>query len=368
MRLAYRPIVSPRLAISTRFTALTLCAGIVTGLVVATIFLLTQGMGLGDLWSQFVVYTFANPEGLDQTLTRAIPLTLVGLSVAVCLRVKFWNIGVEGQLWAGAIAATAVVLYHVGPAGWRLPVMAVAAGLAGGAWCGVCAAARLYLRANEVITTLLMNYIGSMLAQQLLYGAWRNPTDSYPVSQTFAPDERLALLGFGHVHAGIFIAIGAALFCWWLCSFSRVGIMSRAVAANPRAARAVGVQVARIILLMACLGGLLSGLAGFAVTAGEEYKLTQFVGNDFIFPSIVVAYLARANPLGVVVAALAVAGLYTAGDSLKAFYQLPGATVLTIEAMLLLCISSFEFLLRYRLSWVKIPKVSKTGSVKVPAA
>ncbi len=367
MRLAYRPIVSPRLAVSTRFTALTLCAGIVTGLVVATIFLLTQGMGLGDLWSQFVVYTFANPEGLDQTLTRAIPLTLVGLSVAVCLRVKFWNIGVEGQLWAGAIAATAVVLCHVGPAGWRLPVMAVAAGLAGGAWCGVCAAARLYLRANEVITTLLMNYIGAMLAQQLLYGAWRNPTDSYPVSQTYDPSERLALLGFGHVHAGIFIAIGAALFCWWLCSFSRVGIMSRAVAANPRAARAVGVPVARIILLMACLGGLLSGLAGFAVTAGEEYKLTQFVGNDFIFPSIVVAYLARANPLGVVVAALAVAGLYTAGDSLKAFYQLPGATVLTIEATLLLCISSFEFLLRYRLSWVKIPKVLKTISVKVPA-
>ena len=367
MRLAYRPIVSPRLAVSTRFTALTLCAGIVTGLVVATIFLLTQGMGLGDLWSQFVVYTFANPEGLDQTLTRAIPLTLVGLSVAVCLRVKFWNIGVEGQLWAGAIAATAVVLYHIGPAGWRLPVMAVAAGLAGGAWCGVCAAARLYLRANEVITTLLMNYIGAMLAQQLLYGAWRNPTDSYPVSQTFDPDERLALLGFGHVHAGIFIDIGAALFCWWLCSFSRVGVMCRAVAANPRAARAVGVPVARIILLMACLGGLLSGLAGFAVTAGEEYKLTQFVGNDFIFPSIVVAYLARANPLGVVVAALAVAGLYTAGDSLKAFYQLPGATVLTIEAMLLLCISSFEFLLRYRLSWVKVSKVAKTVSVKVPA-
>jgi simple sugar transport system permease protein len=321
--------------------------------VVSTIFLLTQGMAPSDLVNQFLVYTFADPSGLDQTLTRAIPLILVGLSVAVCLKVKFWNIGVEGQLWAGALAATGVVIYDIGPAGIRLFTMFVAAALAGGAWCGVCALARLYLRANEVITTLLMNYIGYMLSQQLLYGAWRNPTDSFPVSETFPPGETLALLGFGHVHSGIFISIGAAIFCWWLCSYSRVGIMSRAVAANPLAARAVGIPVTRIVLLMATLAGALSGLAGFAVVAGEEHKLTQFVGNDFIFPSIVVAYLARSNPLGVVVASLAIAGLYTAGDSLKAFYQLPGATVLSIEATLLLCVSCFEFFLRYRLTWVK---------------
>ncbi len=354
-----RPIVSPRLAVSRRLTALTLIGGIATGLVVSTIFLLTQGMALSDLYSQFVVYTFANPEGLDQTLTRSIPLILVGLSVAVCLKVKFWNIGVEGQLWAGAIAATGIAIYHVGPESVGLFTMAAAAALAGGVWCGVCAAARLYLRANEVITTLLMNYVGYMLTQQLLYGAWRNPTDSFPVSATFPNDETLALLGFGHVHAGIFISIGAALFCWWLCSFSRVGVFARAVAANPVAARAVGVPVARIVLLMATLAGALSGIAGFCVVAGEEHKLTQFVGNDFIFPSIVVAYLARANPLGVVVASLAVAGLYTAGDSLKAFYQLPGATVLAVEATLLFCVSCFEFFLRYQVTWVRPVKVAR---------
>lgn len=359
MILGYRAVVSPRLDVSRRLMALTLFGGIATGLLVSTIFLLTQGMALSDLLSQFLVDTFADPEGLDQTLTRAIPLILVGLSVAVCLKVKFWNIGVEGQLWAGAIGATAVVIYQIGPPGLRLPLMILAAMLGGGAWCGVCALARLYLRSNEVITTLLMNYIAYMLAQQLLYGAWRNPTDSFPVSITFGTAERLPLLGFGHVHAGIFISIGAALFCWWLCGLSRVGIMARAVAANPRAARAVGVPVGRIILLMASLGGALSGLAGFAVVSGEEYKLTQFVGNDYIFPSIVVACLARSNPLGVIAASLAIAGLYTAGDSLKAFYQLPGATVLTIEATLLLCVSCFEFLLRYRLTWVKIPPLAK---------
>ncbi len=349
----FRPLVSPRLVVTKRLTAATLAGGIVLGLVVSTGFLLTQGMGLADLWSQFVVYTFADPEGLDQTLTRSIPLILVGLSVAVCLRVRFWNIGVEGQLWVGALAATAVVLYHVGPAALRIEVMAVAAMAAGGVWCGVCALARLYLRANEVITTLLMNYVGFMLAQQLLYGAWRNPTDSYPVSATFPPGETLAYLGFGHVHAGIFLSLAAAVFCFWLCTFSRTGIFSRAVAVNPLAARAVGVPVVRVVLLMATLGGALAGLAGFTIVAGEEHKLTQFVGNDFIFPSIVVAYLARANPLGVVVASVAIAALYTAGDSLKAFFQLPGATVLAIEAVLLFCVSCFEFFLKYRVDWVR---------------
>ncbi len=348
-----RPLVSPRLVVTPRLTALTLGAGILTGLLVSTLFLLTQGMGLSDLLDQFVLYTLGSAEGLDQTLTRSIALILVGLSVAVCLRVKFWNIGVEGQIWAGALAATGVVVYHIGPASLRLEIMLLAAMLGGAFWCAVCAAARLYLRANEVITTLLMNYVASMLAQQLLYGAWRNPADSYPVSVTFTHDERLSLLGFGHVHAGIFIALGAALFCWWLCAFSRLGIMAKAVAANPVAARAVGIPVGRVILLMTALAGALSGIAGFSIVAGQEYRLTEFVGNDFIFPSIVVAYLARANPLGVVVAAIAIAALYTAGDSLKAFFQLPGATVLAIEAVLLFCVSCFEFLLRYRLSWVK---------------
>jgi simple sugar transport system permease protein len=347
-------MISPRLVVTPRLTAMTLTAGIATGLILCTIFLLTQGMGLSDLASQFVGYTFGDPEGLDQTLTRSIPFILMGLSVAICLRVKFWNIGVQGQVWAGALAATAVSLYDIGPAPLRIEFMFAAAMLGGGLWCGVCAVGRLYFRANEVVTTLLMNYIGNFIAQQLLYGDWRNPTDSYPVSQTFAPGETLALLGFGHVHTGIFISLAAAAFCFWLCTYSRMGVMCRAVAANPTAARAVGIPVGRIVLLMACLGGALSGLAGFAIVCGEEHKLTQFVGDpDFIFKSIVIAYLARANPIGVIFAAVAVAGLDTAGDSLKAFYQLPGATVLAIEATVLFCVSSFEFLLRYRLSWIK---------------
>lgn len=351
--LGFRLLVAPRPSVSRRIIALTLIAGIIAGLIVCVLFLMAVGVPASALTDEFLVYTFGNTAGLDQTATRAIPLLLVGLSVAMSLRVKFWNIGVEGQSWVGAIAATGVVLYHVGPTVIHLPIMFVAAALAGGLWCALSAVAKLWLRADEVVTTLLMNYIGYLFAQQLLYGAWRNPSDSFPVSKTFAPLERLPIIGLAHVHAGLFIALFAALFCWWLVTYSRTGIMAQAIAANPLAARAAGIPVNRIVLMMSILAGALSGLAGFTLVAGEEYKLTQFIGQGFIFPSIVIAYLGRANPLGVIVSAVAIAGIYTAGDSLKAFYQLPQAVVTTIEATLLLTVSAFDFFQRYRVSFVR---------------
>ncbi|HTR17080.1 MAG TPA: ABC transporter permease [Acetobacteraceae bacterium] len=346
----FRILLAPRLEVSHRMRAATLAAGVAAGLAISALFLVLVGVPLGDLWSEVVLYTFTDPSGLDQTITRAIPLILVGLSVAVVLRVRFWNIGVEGQAWMGALATTAVSLYAIGPMPLHLPLMFAGAALAGAFWCGLCAWARLRLKADEVITTLLLNYVAYYLTQHLLYGAWRNPNDSYPTSPDFAPGETLPGIGFGHVHAGLLIALAAVGFCWWLCSASRIGLMARAIANNPVAARAVGIPVERVVLLVAMLAGALSGLAGFSLVAGTEHRLTQFIGQDYIFPSIVIAYLGRSHPLGVLIAAFAIAGLYTAGDSLKAFYQLPGAVVLTVEAMLLLTVTAFDFFLRYRVS------------------
>lgn len=352
--LGFRLVLAPRLAVSRKTIALTTAVGVVTGLAVCALFLIAVGVPADALGEEFVVYVFGNTAGLDQTITRAIPLILVGLSVAMALQVKFWNVGVEGQSWVGAIGATSVVLYHFGPMALHLPIMFLVAALGGGLWCVLPALAKIWLRADEVVTTLLMNYIGYLWAQDLLYGSWRNPEGSFPVSTTFAPvTERLPNLGFGHVHAGLVIALAAALFCWWLVARSRVGFMARAIAANPVAARATGIPVDWIILLMVMLAGALSGMAGFTLVAGLEYKLTQFIGRDLIFPSIVIAYLGRANPIGVVVASFAIAGIYTAGDSLKAFYQLPQAVVTTIEALLLLTVSAFDFFQRYRVVVVR---------------
>ena len=122
-------------------------------------------------------------------------------------------------------------------------------------------------------------------------------------------------------------------------------------------------------LLAACLAGALSGVAGFSIVAGEEHKLTQFIGTGYIFPSIAIAYLGRSNPLGVLAAALGIAGLYTAGDSLKAFYQLPDTVVVTMEAFLLLTVAAFDVFVRYRIGVLRaVPKALRQSVPKARAA
>jgi ABC-type uncharacterized transport system permease subunit len=361
--LPYRLVLSPRLAVPRWLTAATLIGGILFGLICCAILLIAFGVPANDLGNEFILYVFGNKAGLDQTFTRAISLVLVSMSVALCLRIRFWNIGVEGQLWMGALGATAVSFYHIGPWFLRMPLMILAAAVGGALWCGIAAVAKIRLRADEVITTLLLNYVAYLLAQDLLYGIWRNPADSFPVSPPFASYERLPDFPGWHLHYGVFIAIIVTIFCWWLCRYSRFGLLSKAVAENRTASRALGIPVARITLMTACLAGAVSGLAGFSITAGEEHRLTQFVGNDYIFPSIAIAYLGRANPVGVFIAALAVAGLYTAGDSLKAFYQLPNTMVVTMEAFLLLTVAAFDVFVRYRISILRL----RPGKVAAPA-
>jgi simple sugar transport system permease protein len=316
--LPYRLVLSPRLAVPRWLTAATLIGGIVFGLICCALFLIAFGVPAGDLANQFILYVFGNSAGLDQTLTRAISLVLVSLSV-------------------GAI------------------------------WCGIAAVAKIRLRADEVITTLLLNYVGYLFAQDLLYNRWRNPTDQFPVSPTFAHYEQLPTFGGWHLHYGVFIALAATAYCGWLCRYSRFGLLSQAVAENRTASRALGIPVARITLTTACLAGAISGLAGFSIVSGEEHKLTQFVGNDYIFPSIAVAYLGRANPLGVLVAALAVAGLYTAGDSLKAFYQLPDTVVVTMEAFLLMTVAACDVFIRYRVVLLRARPKPVRAKADMPA-
>jgi simple sugar transport system permease protein len=358
--LPYRLVLAPRLATPRWLTAATLIGGLLFGVMCCAVFLIAFGVPLSDLGNEFVVYVFGNKAGLDQTFTRAISLVLVSMAVALCLRIRFWNIGVEGQLWMGAIGATAVTFYHIGPWFLRMPLMIVAAAAGGALWCGIAAVAKIKLRADEVITTLLLNYVAYLFAQDLLYGPWRNPSDSFPMSPLFASYERLPTFPGWHLHYGIFIALIVTAFCWWLCRYSRFGLLSKAVAENRTASRALGLPVGRITLATACLAGAVAGLAGFSITAGEEHRLTQFVGNDFIFPSIAIAYLGRANPLGVFVAAIAVAGIYTAGDSLKAFYQLPNTVVVTMEAFLLLTVAACDVFVRYRITLLRThPKMRK---------
>lgn len=342
----------PRQRTPLWLSAATLAGGIGLGLFLATLILVANGVGGKAIVEEFILYSFTNARGLAQTLTAAIPLLLVGLGSAVALKLRFWNIGVDGQVWLGAIAASWVALNDFGDPGLRLWLMGGAGFLAGAAWIGLPVVLRLRLGVSEVIATLMLTYVAFLLVQHLLYGDWHDPAaGGFPVSPGFEPGvERLERIGFGHVSSGLWLAIAAAVLVSYLMLISRFGFYIAAVGENPRGACAAGLPVGAAIVGAVLVAGGLCGLAGFTLVAGQEYRLTQHIAEGYTFSAILIAFLARFNPLAVVPTTFAVAGLFTAGDTLKAFYQLPLAVILVVEAVILLSVVAVDFFARYRIT------------------
>ncbi|MEJ8476666.1 ABC transporter permease [Roseibium algae] len=324
--------------------------GLASGLGLSALLLMFMGVSSTDLYQEFVVQTFMTLQGLDQTVTAAIPLILVGLGTSLSMRVKFWNIGIEGQLWCGAMAATWVSVNDVGPEPVRLWLMMFAAMAAGGAWIAIALAMKLAWSVTEVISTLLLGSIAFFWVQHMLFGAWRDTVTGFPTSPSFDSAERLDLLGWGQVHEGLWIALTAVAVCTWLTDVSRFGLQAKAVGANLRTARATGLPVLGTVAVFVLGSGALCGLAGGVIAAGTEYRLSQSIGAGYIFSGIVIAFLARANPLGVFAVAVALGGITTAGGVLKVFYGISEAAVLMVQGLVLLSVLAAQLFSEYRLT------------------
>ncbi len=317
--------------------------GIACGLLISALVLMAVGVPAGAIVNEFIVQVFFTERGLAQTLTLATPLILVGLGASAALHLRFWNIGMEGQLWCGALAATGVAIHDVGPESLRL-VTVLAAGFLGGAlWIALPLFFKLRYRVNEIIMTLLMIYIAFLLVQHMLFGAWQDPATSFPVSPVFDPSETLRELGWRHLHSGLFVALGAGVLLWILMTRSRFGYYASVVGHSADVARVAGLPVAATIVIAVLLSGGLSGLAGAVIVAGDEHRLTLFLGHGYTFSAIVIAFIAGSRPLPAVVAAIAVAGVYAAGETLKVFYSISEAVVILVEGTILFCLLISRF-------------------------
>ena len=344
-----RVILARRPDASSGLIAAASAMGIAAGLALTTIVLLADGVQVGDVLQEFVVSTFLRWDGLSLVAVAATPLVLCGLAGATALMVRFWNIGIEGQMWAGGTAATAVALNDLGPDGCRPLTMACAAVVAGAVWVAVPLVLKAWLRINEIITTLLLNYVALLLTQQMLFGPWRDPVSNFPYTLPFPPADVLAPLGWGRMTTGTLVALAVWAAACLLLRFTRFGAEVEAVGSAPEVARAAGLPVARVTAVVVLGSGALAALAGFVLLAGQEHRLTQSLCVGYGFSGIVVAFLARLTAVGALPAAVLVAALYTAADGLQMFYQLPRALVEVVQALLLLCIVCSDLVVRYRL-------------------
>lgn len=325
--------------------------GLGLGIFISFGILVISGVPPVSIFNEFIVQVFFTSQGLAQTTTTTIPLILVGLGAAAAMKLQFWNIGIEGQVWCGALAATGVAIFDIGPDNMRLALMLFSAVLAGAAWISIPVFFKLRYQVNEIIMTLLMAYIAFQFVLHLLFGPWQDPSVSFPVSAHFDQIERLARLGWGSTHTGLWIAVGAGILMWGLMERSRFGFYATAVGHNMTASKGTGLPVTATIIGAVLLSGGLAGLAGGVIAAGTEYRLTQFLGHGYTFSGIVIAFIARFRPAYVLVAAFAIGGVYSAGETLKVFYSLSEAIVVLIEGIILMSILVSDFFARYQIKF-----------------
>lgn len=259
-----------------------------------------------------------------ETLNRATPLIFTGLSIAVAFRAKLWNIGAEAQLYAGAIVT---VLLGTGAIAtpFALPAMAIGAVLAGALVLLGPVLLKVRLGVDEVVTTLMLNFIMLLLVSYLLEGPMKDPAGmGWPKSTGLLKEARLPRIAEGlRLHWGFALALFAALGVWIIQTRTTLGFEMRAVGQNPAAARFAGMPVKSILVKTALLSGGLAALAGFSEVAGLKGHLSLDLSPGFGYTGIIVAMLALLHPLGVVISAVFVAGIFVGSDSMSRAADVP---------------------------------------------
>jgi len=327
-------------------------------LLVSALLVLWAGAPVGRTYSLLAQGAFGSVFAISETLTRAIPLMLTGLAATVAFKARLFNIGAEGQLYAGALAAVAVGGLH-GGSGFDLPLpllfvlMMLAAAAAGALLLLGPALLKVRLGVDEVVTTLLLNFIVLLLVSLMLDGPMKDPTAmGWPQSVALVGELELSkLIPQTRVHSGLLWACALAIGLWALLKYTVLGFDIRAVGANPRAAVFAGVPVTRTVVLVALLSGALAGLAGAIEVAGRTSYVTLDMSPGYGYSGIVIAMLAALHPLGVIAASVFVAGVLVGADSMSRAIGVPTYIADVIVAASLLAVLVATLLTQYRVRW-----------------
>jgi len=336
-------------------------AAVVFTLAVSSLLVAWAGAPVAQAYALLLEGGFGSRFAWTETLTRATPLILTGLAAAVAFRARLFNIGGEGQLYAGALAAVAVGGLHGGTgweAGWvptwlLFPLMMAAAALAGALLLLGPALAKSRLGVDEVVTTLLLNFIVLLFVSAMLDGPMKD-SSAMGWPQSVAIQEALQLdklIARSRVHTGLLVSLAAALALWALLRHTTLGFEIRAVGANARAAAFAGMPVAWVQVKVALLSGALAGLAGAIEVAGRAGYVTLDMSPGYGYSGIVIAMLAALNPLGVVAAAVFVAGILVGADSMSRAVNVPTYIADVIVSVSLIAVLVATLFTQYRLRW-----------------
>jgi simple sugar transport system permease protein len=300
----------------------------------------------------FFISPIASVYGLGEWLLKATPLALCALGLSVAFRANVWNIGAEGQFTAGAIAGGGVALYlapHLGAAG--LPATLVAGVIGGMSWAAVPAWLRTRFHTSEILTSLMLVYVSQLLLAWLMHGHWQDPAGfNYPQSRAFDDVLILPLLADGQrATIAVWMTMLLALASWVLVRWSHAGYRMGVGGEAPAAARYAGFSESRSVWLGMLISGGAAGLAGIAEVAGPIGRLQTSISPGYGFAAIIVAFVGRLHPAGVVLAALLMSLLYLGGEAAQLELGLPAAVTGILQGLLLFYLLAADVFTHYRL-------------------
>ena len=347
--------LEPRTA-QPRWLGLAVSTGaVIVALLLGAIVMAAAGGDPFRAYGFMVKAAFGEAGVFSDTMVKATPLILLGAACAVAFSMKLWNIGAEGQFFLGAFGASAVVLTPLLPpetSPWiMIPAMILAGMLAGALWGFIPGILKAKLNVNEIITTLMLNYVAVNWNNFFIYAVWSEGgfqmTHKFPAT-AWLP--RLAdyakqfpqLRGLT-THLGLVIALVAAVIAWWILYRSRWGYEIRLAGDNPRAAKYAGINISRNTILVMMLSGALAGLAGMSEISGVVHRLQGSISPGYGFSAIIVAWLAKLNPLAVIPVSVLFGALIQAGREIQ-----PSGVPKMIQGIVLVCLIGSDLLLRYR--------------------
>jgi simple sugar transport system permease protein len=299
----------------------------------------------------FLISPLSSKNGWSELFVKASPLILIGVGLSLGFRANVWNIGAEGQFTIGAIFGGGLALAFPDAGFWLLFPAMIAFGILGGmTWAAIPAYLRTRFNANEILTSLMLTYVSELILIYLVTGPWRDPEGyGFPQTALFSAAATAPVLFDGYrVHVGVVAALLVAVLGWVMLGKSVVGFQLRVVGQAPRAARYAGFSQRRLIWLSMLLGGGLAGLAGLFEVSALVGQLTPAVPVYYGFVGIIVAFLGRLHPLGIILAGLVLALSYLGGEASQIELGMPNAVAKIFQGILLFMLLACDLLVLYR--------------------
>jgi simple sugar transport system permease protein len=326
--------------------------GVLAGLLIGALLILLAGANPIEAYATMLRGAFGGQRQIEETILKATPLLLMGLGLTVAFRARVWNIGGEGQYYMGALAGGALALSFGGqwPRALLIAGMLLAGIIGGALWASIAAWLKIKRGINEIIGTLMLNYIAILFMEYVARGPLQEPGGYLPESAQFVAAARMPIILGARVHIGPLIALLMVPVVYLMLWSTPLGFRLRAVGSRASVARYAGIRVERLIMFALMFSGAMAGLAGIIEVSSLHTRLKGGISGDYGFTGILVALLGRMHPVGVLIASVFFAALTIGAQSMHVVYQLPVTLAGAVQAVVVLCVLAADAL-AHRKAW-----------------